>query len=238
MIYLGNKIGIQKEQNSSCSHKIRSIKPTWVTLLDPTGAETLRKNREKLSRDITELINEYGPKVFPDFDGIHFLLLHVYFPHKLSSYFIANYISRTTTVPSRTTSTSSLSWTTNKLPRIASGFFQQQAIMMNWLDDKTIFNWGRITEDDAFSFWDFNRSRSGSISETDSRSHSRRSSFSSSSNSSIVEGFKIEGLTSTLNNMLHEKNKDNRMTTRRIFRIDDEYEQDLGNLTVSEPVVI
>ncbi|KAG1144350.1 hypothetical protein G6F37_006327 [Rhizopus arrhizus] len=196
----------------------RSIKPTWVTLLDPTGAETLRKNREKLSRDITELINEYGPKVFPDFD--------------------ANYISRTTAVPSRTTSTSSLSWTTNKLPRIASGFFQQQAIIMNWLDDKTIFNWGRIAEDDAFSFWDFNRSRSGSISETDSRSHSRRSSFSSSSNSSIVEGFKIEGLTSTLDNMLHEKNKDNRMTTRRIFRMDDEYEQDLGNLTVSEPVVI
>jgi glycerol-3-phosphate O-acyltransferase/dihydroxyacetone phosphate acyltransferase len=40
-----------------------------MALLDPKGAETLRQNREKLSSNITELINEYGPKVFPDFDG-------------------------------------------------------------------------------------------------------------------------------------------------------------------------
>jgi hypothetical protein len=47
----------------------RSIKPTVMALLDPQGAETLRQNREKLSSNITELINEYGPKVFTDFDG-------------------------------------------------------------------------------------------------------------------------------------------------------------------------
>lgn len=47
----------------------RSIQPTVMALLDPKGAETLRQNREKLSSNITELINEYGPKVFPDFDG-------------------------------------------------------------------------------------------------------------------------------------------------------------------------
>lgn len=47
----------------------RSIQPTVMTLLDPQGAETLRQNREKLSSNLTELINEYGPKVFPDFDG-------------------------------------------------------------------------------------------------------------------------------------------------------------------------
>ena len=40
-----------------------------MSILDPDGAEILRKNREKLSHDITELINEYGPKVFTDFDG-------------------------------------------------------------------------------------------------------------------------------------------------------------------------
>lgn len=47
----------------------RSIQPTVMALLDPREAETLRQNREKLSSSITELINEYGPKVFTDFDG-------------------------------------------------------------------------------------------------------------------------------------------------------------------------
>lgn len=45
-----------------------------MALLDPSGAETLRQNREKLSSNITELINEYGPKVFTDFDGKSFFL--------------------------------------------------------------------------------------------------------------------------------------------------------------------
>lgn len=40
-----------------------------VSVLDPTGAETLRQNREILSIKITDLINEYGPMAFPDFDG-------------------------------------------------------------------------------------------------------------------------------------------------------------------------
>lgn len=54
----------------SCIHFFtRSIQPTVMALLDPSGAETLRQNREKLSSNITELINEYGPKVFTDFDG-------------------------------------------------------------------------------------------------------------------------------------------------------------------------
>ena len=47
----------------------RSLQPLVMSILDPDGAEILRKNREKLSHDITELINEYGPKVFTDFDG-------------------------------------------------------------------------------------------------------------------------------------------------------------------------
>lgn len=48
-----------------------------MALLDPKGAETLRQNREKLSSNITELINEYGPKVFPDFDG-KYMYIYIY----------------------------------------------------------------------------------------------------------------------------------------------------------------
>ncbi|KAL7318356.1 Glycerol-3-phosphate/dihydroxyacetone phosphate acyltransferase [Mucor circinelloides] len=215
----------------------KSIQPTVMALLDPKGAETLRQNREKLSSNITELINEYGPKVFPDFD--------------------ANYISRTTVpptlspVPSRTTSTSSISWTSapSKLPKIASGFFQQ-ATRMNWLDDKNIFNWGRTEDsdmaDDVFFFLDrfygniSGRSRSGSVSESDSRSVSRNR---SRANSISNEGFiKVEGMTSLPNNNNnipddyvataaaapvitisdHQKTPGTKpLTSRRIFRIDD-----------------
>lgn len=45
-----------------------------MSLMDPDGIQTLRANREKLSHDITDLINEYGPKVFPDFDGKSLLI--------------------------------------------------------------------------------------------------------------------------------------------------------------------
>ena len=166
---------------------------------------------------------------------------------------IANYISRTTVpttfspVPSRTTSTSSLSWTSapSKLPKIASGFFQQ-ATRMNWLDDKNIFNWGRTEDsdmaDDVFFFLDkfygniSGRSRSGSVSESDSRSASRNR---SRTNSISSEGFlKVEGMTSLPNNNNNNIPDDNAtvapviiqdqkppnskpLTSRRIFRIDD-----------------
>ncbi|KAI9274439.1 hypothetical protein BDA99DRAFT_497485 [Phascolomyces articulosus] len=185
---------------------LMSLQPLVMSILDPDGAEILRKNREKLSHDITELINEYGPKVFPDFD--------------------ADYISRTTaSTPStssttrsssnkrpapvrRTSSSSFINWTTttpSKLPKIASGFFQQ-AVRMG-LDDKNIFNWGRIEEssdmdDNSFYLDRFNggltptmsRSRRGSASESDSssRPRSRTSSFGASAN---MDGFRIEAMT-------------------------------------------
>lgn len=47
----------------------RSLQPLLKTLLDPESVQSLRENRSILSRDITNLINEYGPKVFQDFDG-------------------------------------------------------------------------------------------------------------------------------------------------------------------------
>ncbi|CEP11763.1 hypothetical protein [Parasitella parasitica] len=219
----------------------KSIQPTVMALLDPQGAETLRQNREKLSSNITELINEYGPKVFPDFD--------------------ASYIS--SPIPSRTTSTSNISWTSapSKLPKIASGFFQQ-ATRMNWLDDKNIFNWGRTEDsdmaDDAFYFLDkfygniSGRSRSGSVSESDSRPASRnRSRANSISNESFI---KVEGMTSLTHNnntipddhaaaaaaaaapapapasfTTQDQNpsgSNKSLTARRIFRIDDVEEDD------------
>ncbi|KAI8375139.1 hypothetical protein BD560DRAFT_349893 [Blakeslea trispora] len=205
---------------------LRSIQPTFLALLDPQAAETLRQNREKLSSNITELINEYGPKVFTDFD--------------------ANYISKTIEPsPSRSTSTTSLSWTTapSKLPKVASGFFQQ-ATRMNWLDDKNLFNWARSEEDDGFfdKFY-FNisgRSRSGSVSESDSRNRSR-------SNSISGDLLKIEGMTSLPSipqryiPELVVTTTDDRKLSRRIFRIDDvdekeleEDEEDNASITRSE----
>jgi hypothetical protein len=46
----------------------RSLQPLYLTLVDQQSTEQLRQNREKLSQDLTELINEYGPKAFSDFD--------------------------------------------------------------------------------------------------------------------------------------------------------------------------
>lgn len=47
----------------------RSLKPMIMSVFDPSGAEILRQNRSILSGTITDMINEYGPKAFPDFDG-------------------------------------------------------------------------------------------------------------------------------------------------------------------------
>ncbi|CAO3634555.1 unnamed protein product [Mucor hiemalis] len=222
----------------------KSIQPTFLALLDPSGAETLRQNREKLSSNITELINEYGPKVFTDFD--------------------ANYISQTTQpyspAPSRTASMSSMSWASapSKLPKIASGFFQQ-ATRMNWLDDKSLFNWGRaedsdIAEDVSFFMERFyGRSRSGSVSESDSRSVSRNRSRANSTSSSTMDGFKVEAMTSLPNNIPpvvdeteslikldHKPLLAKNISTRRIFRIDDvdeeeeEEEEELNHLAIAQ----
>ncbi|KAI8075684.1 hypothetical protein BDF21DRAFT_343204 [Thamnidium elegans] len=47
----------------------KSLKPMIMSVFDPSGAEILRQNRSILSGTITDMINEYGPKAFPDFDG-------------------------------------------------------------------------------------------------------------------------------------------------------------------------
>ena len=50
---------------------LKSLRPL-VLSLNPTSANTLvklRKKREKLSADVTEVINTLGPEMFPDFDN-------------------------------------------------------------------------------------------------------------------------------------------------------------------------
>ncbi|KAI8337445.1 hypothetical protein BC941DRAFT_425280 [Chlamydoabsidia padenii] len=152
----------------------RSLQPLVMALLDPEGIQVLRLSRNKLSRDITDIINEYGPRAFHDFD--------------------ADYISRTMTAsslspsqsstPSKSASNFNLSAMRNRLPRLRSGFIQQ-ATRMEWLDDKNIFTWGgkktgsQDSLDDGY-FWGRFLSRSGSESSTPLRS--RSNSFTMTSN--------------------------------------------------------
>lgn len=137
---------------------------------------------------------------------------------------IAEYISRTTKKTDATqqrpaaTRSSSFSWsvaaTPSKLPKIASGFFQQ-AVRMG-LDDKSIFNWGRIEEDGDDNSFYLSRlngsltpatSRRGSASESDAGGSSSVTSSRSSAGSFGNDGFRVEAMTS--------------LAKRPVFRIED-----------------
>ncbi|KAF7730269.1 hypothetical protein EC973_002512 [Apophysomyces ossiformis] len=197
------------------SHDIlRSLQPSAMSFMNPDGAQTLRQNREKLSHDITALINEYGPKVFPDFDADYI--------RRTSQPLPSPPASRITSIASMTSMASSFSWSpsSSSLPRIASGFFQQAA-RMEWLEERNIFNWGRVDESDADDVFFFmnkqdgsisGRSRSGSISDSDSRPGSRGRSRANS-----IDGFKVEGMTSLRNR---------RNVQRPVFKIEDVDEED------------
>lgn len=99
----------------------RSLKPLYVALVDPDSTENLRQNREKLSQDITELINEYAPKVFSDFDP--------------------NNVFRSDPSGNKE-SVSELAEGGRTFSQIASGFLKNAALR-EWLDDSNIFNWSR-----------------------------------------------------------------------------------------------
>ncbi|CAG8502417.1 6821_t:CDS:2 [Paraglomus brasilianum] len=49
----------------------RSLRPLFLSLLpgNQPSIQNLRHEREKLSQDLTALINEYGPKIYDDFDA-------------------------------------------------------------------------------------------------------------------------------------------------------------------------
>ncbi|KAH3668316.1 hypothetical protein OGAPHI_002070 [Ogataea philodendri] len=46
----------------------KSIRPLWLALVNKQGLSKLRAKRRELSLEITEVINEYGPQLFPDFN--------------------------------------------------------------------------------------------------------------------------------------------------------------------------
>ncbi|KAI8093181.1 uncharacterized protein BX664DRAFT_277983 [Halteromyces radiatus] len=155
----------------------RSLQPLVVTLMDPESVQVLRENRSKLSRDITNVINEYGPQAFHDFDAD-------YISRTMPSNHSHSSASSPSPTPSKSTSNFNLSVMRNKLPRLRSGFFQH-ATKMEWLDDKNIFTWGgsnktsknnsqdslEATGEDGY-FWGRLMSRSGSESSTPFRSRS------------------------------------------------------------------
>ncbi|KAF7728361.1 hypothetical protein EC973_006302 [Apophysomyces ossiformis] len=103
----------------------KSLKPLYMALTDPDSTENLRHTREKLSQDITELINEYGPKVFSDFD-----------PNNVfRNGGFSNKESKELAEGGRTFS------------QIASEFLNTAAT--EWLDDRNIFNWTKQEESDS-----------------------------------------------------------------------------------------
>ncbi|KAL0088931.1 hypothetical protein J3Q64DRAFT_1732387 [Phycomyces blakesleeanus] len=110
----------------------KSLRPLYLALVDPDSTENLRKTREKLSQDITELINDYGPKVFGDFDPNN-----VFRPD-----------------PSTKHSVSELAEGEKTFKEIAAEWLNTAAT--EWLDDSKIFNWTKESSigDDVLYFLD------------------------------------------------------------------------------------
>ncbi|KAI9495694.1 hypothetical protein BDB00DRAFT_759895 [Zychaea mexicana] len=111
----------------------KSLRPLYVALIDPDSTQNLRQNREKLSQEITEIINEYGPKVFGDFDP--------------------NNVFRNDPSGSKE-SVTELGEGGKTFSQIASRFFNSKAL--DWLDDRNIFNLTKQEdeEEDVLHFLD------------------------------------------------------------------------------------
>ena len=112
------------------------------------------------------------------------------------------------------------------------------------LDDKNIFNWGRIEEssdmdDNSFylgrlggSLTPTSRSRRGSASESDSssRPRSRTSSFGASAN---MDGFRVEGMTTIGETTSRKTEGNNDLKQRPLFKIEDYDEISADSLKVN-----
>lgn len=175
-----------------------------MRLVDRDSAEGLRQNRERLSTDITDLINEYAPKVFNDFDRkyLHYLRITTIhyecpvfyntdlFPSysillfnalSLMKNKIADNVFRPASLAALEAANASVPSTPGiDLQRLASGFFTNAAAKMDWLDDRNIFNWNRQEDsdvDDSSYFLDRNSGGiTGSASEAEITAHKRRKS--------------------------------------------------------------
>lgn len=96
--------------------------------MDPDSTENLKKNREKLSEDITDLINEYGPKTFDDFDPNNV------FRHDPSG---------------NRKSVSELAEGGHTFRQLAQGLLDNTNAALDWLDDRNIFNLTKQEEEEA-----------------------------------------------------------------------------------------
>ncbi|ORY99926.1 hypothetical protein BCR43DRAFT_434269 [Syncephalastrum racemosum] len=113
---------------------MRSLRPLFMSLMDPQGAETLRQCRSKLAAGIADLIHEYGPRAFPDFDENG----KSNFPFPTES--IAPCFAR-----KKQPSEAKLDAPRRpRFPRLRSGFLRQASL--EWLDDYHLFNWGHSKE--------------------------------------------------------------------------------------------
>lgn len=135
----------------------RSLRPLYMALIDPDSTQNLRENRERLSQEITQVINDYGPKVFSDFDE--------------------NNVFRADPSGNRE-SVSELGEGGKTFSQIASQFFNNKAL--DWLDDRNIFNLTRqeeeMEQEDVLHFLDKNSGliSGGSASEAESSGTVRR----------------------------------------------------------------
>ncbi|KAI7872704.1 hypothetical protein BDF14DRAFT_1872913 [Spinellus fusiger] len=115
----------------------KSLRPLYLALVDPDSTENLRHTREKLSQDITQLINTYGLKLFDDFNP--------------ETMFDETSSARSTMAE--------LAEGAKTFSRRATSFLNTTAI--EWLDDRTLFNWSKessASDDDGLYFLDKNSS--------------------------------------------------------------------------------
>ncbi|CAG8436451.1 3838_t:CDS:10 [Diversispora eburnea] len=166
----------------------RSLPPLFLSLLPShkTSMQSLLEIRDQLSLDLTELINDLGPKMYPDFESARIV--------KETKEKINSRSASPSPSPSRPLSASSL--------RLRS--------LSDWFEDKT-FDWEKTEDsdyDDVFFFIDqksggriTGRSRrssgnirySGEGISNNSTTRSRSSSF--NSNVSSSDELKVEGFT-------------------------------------------
>ena len=150
-----------------------------MALIDPDSTQNLQENRERLSQEITQVINEYGPKVFDDFDE--------------------NNVFRSDPSGNRE-SVSELGEGGKTFSKIASQFFNNKAL--DWLDDRNIFNLTRqeeeLEQEDVLHFLDKNSGliSGGSASEAESSGTVRRR---------RVPGSNLSKLTSTSTESIKKK---------------------------------
>ncbi|KAL9557802.1 hypothetical protein MBANPS3_001193 [Mucor bainieri] len=131
----------------------KSLRPLYVALVDPDSTANLRQLREKLSQDITEVINEIGPDVFSDFDSDNV------FRNDSTSQESVNELAE----GGRTFS------------QIAAGFLTDTANVI--LNDSNIFNWTKQEEesdsDEQLYFLDKTTAANTSASASDTESHKK-----------------------------------------------------------------